>query len=156
MLLHAKYSYSNPHSSLRFIVPRKFFLVAFFSLCNFYRLTYANILFFLLNLLLYSDREATFNKMMMNNDTASEMCANNFTYDKLLHISNIVWYVFGFIGVIVGIPGHILLIIISSNKTSRKEPTSVYFIVIAIVELVFLIGLYEFYIFAYENIYANQ
>lgn len=83
---------------------------------------------------------------MMNNSTAEATCVNNFTYDTLLHISSIVWHVVGFIGVIIGIPGHIFKIIISSNKTSLKDPTSLYFIATAIVELIFLIGLYEFYI----------
>jgi hypothetical protein len=85
---------------------------------------------------------------MMKNETALEICDHNLTYDKFLHISTIVWHVFGFIGIIIGIPGHILQIIVSCNKTSLKEPTTLYFIAIAICELVFLIGLYEFYMFA--------
>jgi len=85
---------------------------------------------------------------MVKNDTALEICADNLTYDKCLHISTIIWHVFGFIGIIIGIPGNILQIIISSNKTSLKEPTTLYFIAIAICELVFLIGLYEFYMLA--------
>ncbi len=82
----------------------------------------------------------------MKNDTGLETCAHDLTYDKFLHISTIVWHVFGFIGIIIGIPGHILLIIILSNKASLKEPTMLYFIAIAICELVFLIGLYQFYV----------
>jgi hypothetical protein len=92
--------------------------------------------------------EASITETMMKNDTALEICADNLTYDQFLHISTIVWHVFGFIGIIIGIPGNILLIIILSNKTSLKEPTMLYFIAVAICELVFLIGLYEFYMFA--------
>jgi F0F1-type ATP synthase membrane subunit c/vacuolar-type H+-ATPase subunit K len=84
--------------------------------------------------------------MMMNNNTLLEICVNSINYDKSLYISRIIWYVCGFIGVIVGIPGHIFQIIISSNKTNRKQLTSIYFISIAICELVFLLGLYELYI----------
>jgi hypothetical protein len=83
--------------------------------------------------------------MMVNNNTTVESCIDNFSYDKALRISTFVWYVSGFIGIVIGIPGHIFQIIILSNKTSRKEPTSLYFMAIATCELIFLIGLYEFY-----------
>ncbi len=82
--------------------------------------------------------------MIMNNNTTLEVCVGNFSYHKSLHISNIVWHVAGLIGVIVGIPGHIFQIITLSNKANRKEPMSLYFIAIAICELIFLLGLYEF------------
>ncbi|CAF1281521.1 unnamed protein product [Adineta steineri] len=80
--------------------------------------------------------------MMINNNTTLEICISNVTYDKLFHISSSIWYVFGFISVLFGIPGHILQIIISFSKTSRKEPTSLYFIAMSIVETVFLLGLF--------------
>ncbi|CAF1020125.1 unnamed protein product [Adineta steineri] len=80
--------------------------------------------------------------MMINNNTTLEMCISNVTYDKLFHISSSLWHVFGFIGVLFGIPGHILQIIISFNKTSRKQPNSLYFIAISIVEIVFLLGIF--------------
>ncbi len=83
---------------------------------------------------------------MIKNETVLEICADNLSYDKFLHISTIVWHVFGFIGIIFGIPGHISLIIIFSNKSSLKDPTVLYLITIAICELVFLIGLYQFYV----------
>jgi len=92
--------------------------------------------------------EASISESMMKNYTVLEICADNLTYDKVLHISSIVWHVFGFIGIIIGIPGNILQIIISSNKTSLKDPTALYLIAIAICELVFLIGLYELHMFA--------
>ncbi len=82
--------------------------------------------------------------MIMDNNTTLEVCVGNFSYHKSLHISNIVWHVSGLIGVIFGMPGHIFQIIISSNKANRKEPTSFYFISIAICELIFLLGLYRF------------
>ncbi|CAF0721354.1 unnamed protein product [Adineta steineri] len=80
--------------------------------------------------------------MMINNNTTVEICISNVTYDKLFHISSSIWHVFGFIGVLFGIPGHILQIIISFNKTSRKDPTSLYFIAMSIVDIVFLLGLF--------------
>ncbi|CAF0757007.1 unnamed protein product [Adineta steineri] len=80
--------------------------------------------------------------MINNNNTTLEMCVSNVTYDRLFHISNSVWHVVGFFGVLFGIPGHILQIIISLNKTSRKEPTSLYSIAISVVETVFLLGLF--------------
>ncbi|CAF4019055.1 unnamed protein product [Adineta steineri] len=80
--------------------------------------------------------------MINNNNTTLEMCVGNVTYDRLFHISNSIWHVVGFFGVLFGIPGHILQIIISLNKTSRKEPTSLYSIAISVVETVFLLGLF--------------
>ncbi|CAF0720794.1 unnamed protein product [Adineta steineri] len=71
------------------------------------------------------------------------MCISNVTYDKLFHISSSIWHVFGFIGVLFGIPGHILQIIISFNKTSRKDPTSLHFIAMSIVDIVFLLDIYR-------------
>jgi hypothetical protein len=91
----------------------------------------------------------------MNNDTALEICAHNLTYDKFLHISTTVWHVFGFIGIIIGIPGQILRIVVSSHKTSLKEPTTLYIIAIAICELVFLIGLYQFYVYLKSYIWKS-
>jgi hypothetical protein len=81
---------------------------------------------------------------MMDDNATLESCIKSFNYTKALHISTTVWFVCGFIGIIVGIPGHIFQIIISSHKTIRKEPTSLYLVAIAICELIFLIGLYEF------------
>ncbi len=85
----------------------------------------------------------------MNNDnTTLEICVNNSSHDKSLHISYVIWHVSGFIGIIIGIPGHIFQIIILSRKANiQKEPTSLYFIAIAICELIFLLGLYKFHIF---------
>jgi hypothetical protein len=80
----------------------------------------------------------------MNNNTTTEICITNFQPDKFVQITNIIWQVSGLFSVIIGIPGHLLQIILLSNKTSRKEPTSLYFIAIAICELVFLLGLYKF------------
>ncbi len=79
--------------------------------------------------------------MIMNNNTTLEICVNNSGYDKSLYISDIVWHASGFIGIIVGVPGHILQIIISSKKIDKKEPISLYFIAIAVCELIFLLGL---------------
>jgi hypothetical protein len=80
----------------------------------------------------------------MNNNTTFEICVDNSTYDTSLHISTIIWQVSGLISVIIGIPGHIIQIIILSNKSNRTEPTSLYFLAMPICELVFLLGLYEF------------
>ncbi len=80
----------------------------------------------------------------MDNNTTLQICVGNFSYHTSLHISNIAWHVSGLIGVIFGIPGHLFQIIILSDKTNRKEPTSFYFIAIAICELIFLLGLYAF------------
>jgi hypothetical protein len=80
----------------------------------------------------------------MNNNTTTEICITNFQPDKFVQITNIIWQVSGLFSVIIGIPGHLLQIILLSNKTSRKEPTSLYFIATAICELVFLLGLYKF------------
>ncbi len=81
--------------------------------------------------------------MIMNNNTTTEICITNFHTDKFVQITSTIWQVSGLFSVIIGIPGH-LLIIILSNKTIRKEPTSLYFIATAICELVFLLGLYKF------------
>ena len=80
----------------------------------------------------------------MNNNTTSEVCNNTLSYDKLLHISSIIWRVSGLLSVIIGVPGHLLQISFSLTKTSRKDPTTLYWIAIAICELVFLLGLYGF------------
>jgi len=80
----------------------------------------------------------------MNNNTTTETCITNFQPDKFVQITSIIWQVSGLFSVIIGIPGHLLQIILLSNKTSRKEPTSLYFIATAVCELVFLLGLYKF------------
>lgn len=77
----------------------------------------------------------------MFNNTTLEICVKNSNYDKLLHISNLIWQVSGFLGVIVGIPGHIFQIIILSQEKNRKQTSSLYFIAIAICETIFLLGL---------------
>ena len=77
----------------------------------------------------------------MNNNTSLEICTNNSSYDQSVHISNIIWRVSGLLCILIGIPGHIFQIIIFSNNTQRKEPTSLYLLAIAICELIFLIGL---------------
>ena len=90
--------------------------------------------------------------MILTNNTTSEICNNKFNDDLSLRISNIIWQVFGLISIMIGIPGHLFQIILLSNKTNRKEPTSLYFIAIAICELVFLLGLYLVYL---NNIYRR-
>ncbi|CAF3371401.1 unnamed protein product [Rotaria sp. Silwood2] len=77
---------------------------------------------------------------MNHNNTTLDICDNDFTYDRFVLVSKIIWHTSGFICFIIGIPGHIFHIIILSNKTNRKEFTSLYFITISICELIFLIG----------------
>ena len=80
----------------------------------------------------------------MNNNTITEICILNSRSDQLVQITSIIWQIFGLLSVIFGIPGHVLqIILLSSNKTCRKEPTSLYYIAIAICEIVFLLGLYS-------------
>lgn len=81
----------------------------------------------------------------MNNNTITEICILNSRSDQLVQITSIIWQIFGFLSVIFGIPGHVLQIILLSNQTWRKEPTSLYFIAISICEIVFLLGLYSQY-----------
>lgn len=89
---------------------------------------------------------------MINNNTISEICINNISYDRYLHVSNTIWHTIGLIGIVIGIPGHIFQIILLSNKNNRKDPTLLYFIAIAICELIFLISLYDvFYLEQSEN-----
>jgi hypothetical protein len=82
----------------------------------------------------------------MNNNTTFDICVDNLTYDTSLHVSTVIWRVSGLISVIIGIPGHIIQILLLSNKSNRREPAWLYFLVIPICELVFLLGLYEFQI----------
>jgi hypothetical protein len=73
------------------------------------------------------------------NNTTTEIYSN---LDNAMHISYIAWRTCGFLCTLFGVPGHIFLILITTNKTNRKEPTSLYFTAIGICELIFLLGLY--------------
>jgi hypothetical protein len=74
------------------------------------------------------------------NNTTTENFQNN--YDHAVYVSNIIWRSCGLLCTIFGIPGHIFHFLIMSNKTNRKEPTSLYFLSIAISEFIFSLGLY--------------
>jgi hypothetical protein len=73
------------------------------------------------------------------NNTTTESQSN---LDHAMHVSYIAWRICGILCTLFGVPGHIFLILITTNKTHRKEPTSLYFTGIAICELIFLFGLY--------------
>lgn len=75
------------------------------------------------------------------NNTRIEICLNTWKHDDAFKLSTIVWCVCGFVFMLFGIPGHIFQILLMSNKTNRKEPTSIYYIAIAACELIFLCGL---------------
>jgi hypothetical protein len=75
------------------------------------------------------------------NNTTVEIYPN---LDNALHISYIAWRTCGFLCILFGVPGNLFHLLITTNKTNRKEPTSLYFTAIAICELIFLFGLYEF------------
>lgn len=75
---------------------------------------------------------------MMLNETTWRNCSEHLQSDTFMNASKIVWQTCGLLSIIIGVPGHCLQIIILSMKASRKEPTHVYFIAIAICELIFL------------------
>ncbi|CAF4168543.1 unnamed protein product [Rotaria sp. Silwood2] len=79
---------------------------------------------------------------MNHNNTTLDICAISFTYYESFHTSDIIRDIINFICVIIGVPGHVLHIVILSNKTNRKAPTSLHFIAISICELIFLIGIF--------------
>jgi hypothetical protein len=79
------------------------------------------------------------------NNTTTDIYPN---LDNAIRISYIAWRTCGFLCTLFGIPGHLFQILIMTNKTNRKEPTSLYFTAIAIVELIFLFGLYKFEFFS--------
>lgn len=78
----------------------------------------------------------------MLNNTTFESCDEYFRSDTLIYISKIVWQTCGLMSIIMGVPGHCLQIILLLRKTGRKEPTHLYFIAIAICELIFLSNLF--------------
>jgi hypothetical protein len=75
----------------------------------------------------------------MNNTTAETY----WNLDNAVHISNIAWRFCVFLCTLFGIPGHFFQILIMTNKSNRKIPTSLYFTAIAICEIIFLLGLYK-------------
>ncbi|CAF2063515.1 unnamed protein product [Rotaria magnacalcarata] len=76
------------------------------------------------------------------NNTSIEICSDGWDYDNASHNSHIIWSICGFVFITFGIPGHLFQILIMSNKTNRKEPTSLYWIAIAICEITFLAGMF--------------
>ena len=62
---------------------------------------------------------------------------------KVVSISYVVWCSFGLTCVFLGVPGHIFHMLITTKKTNRKDPTSLYFTAIAMSELIYLLGLYN-------------
>ena len=73
----------------------------------------------------------------MNNSTSSMCVLNNSEIDIL------IWQIGAFLFPILGIPGHLLIIIINSKSNQRRcHPTSLYFISIAITESVYLVFLF--------------
>ncbi|CAF1022064.1 unnamed protein product [Rotaria sordida] len=75
-------------------------------------------------------------------NTSIEICTNILNYNNTLHISYIVWHTCGLLCTIFGIPGHLFQILIMLNKTNRKQSISLYFLAIAIFELIFLVGIF--------------
>lgn len=78
--------------------------------------------------------------MKMNNSGIVVDCINESEYDQLLYLSTIIWRICGLLSVIFGVPGHCFQIILLSIKSSRQDPTRLYYISIAICELIFLLG----------------
>lgn len=76
------------------------------------------------------------------NSTMEALCSNDYRHDPALRLSSFTWHCFGLLAVVFGVPGHILQIILFSKKNNQKDATSLYFIAIAICELVFLAGLF--------------
>ncbi|UJR08236.1 hypothetical protein I4U23_012509 [Adineta vaga] len=74
------------------------------------------------------------------NNTTSSICPSILNYNSAIHISYIIWRICGLLCILFGIPGHVFSIIITTNKVYRKQPVSLYFIAIAICELIFLFG----------------
>jgi len=74
------------------------------------------------------------------NNTTIEICRTTLNYNNAVHISYIIWRVCGLVFTMFGIPGHLFMILIMLNKVNRKQPTSLYYIAIAISELLFLFG----------------
>ncbi|CAM4789199.1 unnamed protein product [Rotaria magnacalcarata] len=77
--------------------------------------------------------------MMNYNNTTWEICVSNYNYEKSIFISGIIWNISGFCCSLIGIPGHILHIMVLSKQSCPKDPTSLYYIVFTICELIFLI-----------------
>ncbi|CAF2076184.1 unnamed protein product [Rotaria magnacalcarata] len=80
--------------------------------------------------------------MMNYNNTTWEICVSNYNYEKSIFISGIIWNISGFCCSLIGIPGHILHIMVLSKQSCPKDPTSLYYIVFTICELIFLIGIF--------------
>ncbi|CAF3028301.1 unnamed protein product [Rotaria socialis] len=76
------------------------------------------------------------------NNTSIEICSDSSDYGNASHNSHIIWSICGFVFIMFGIPGNLFQILLMSNKTNRKEPTSLYWIAIAICEIIFLAGMF--------------
>ena len=79
----------------------------------------------------------------MNTSASFENCIVDFKSDSLVNLSRIIWRICGLSNVLIGVPGHCLLIVLLSRKSTQKEPIQLYSIAIAICELIFLLGLYR-------------
>lgn len=83
---------------------------------------------------------------MLNNETL-DMCPNDERYDRLFQITLVIWHIFALLAIVLGVPGHIFQIIILSHKSFRQDPPSLYMIAISVCDLIFLLGLFRYFLY---------
>ena len=81
----------------------------------------------------------------MANNTSTTICPNMANYDTVLYVTMTIWHSFALLCTLFGVPGHAFQILIMFNRKNRKEPTSLYYVAIALCETIFLLGLYTIF-----------
>lgn len=67
---------------------------------------------------------------------AVELCK----YHPYYLLADTIWRIGALLCVLIGMPGHIIVVIIMLNKRNRKQPVCLYFATIALFEFIYLIS----------------
>jgi len=70
---------------------------------------------------------------------AMELCK----YHPYYLLGETIWRFGALLCVLLGMPGHIIIIIVMLNRKHRRQPICLYFTTIAIFEFIYLISMYE-------------
>ena len=70
---------------------------------------------------------------------AMELCKHHPYY----LLGETIWRIGALVCVLLGTPGHIIVVTVMLNPRNRKQPICLYFTTIAIFEFIFLISMYK-------------
>jgi len=80
-----------------------------------------------------------YNSTNIASPIAMELCK----YNPYYLVGETIWRFGALLCVLLGMPGHIIIIIVMLNRKHRRQPICLYFTTIAIFEFIYLISMCE-------------